>query len=109
RRTLAARQERRRPRGIRRAVDRESKGYSFRRVPGRVAYNANRIAASWTRWILVEGEFMAFRPDKLTVKAAEAVQTAQTTATDRGNPQVVPLHLLHALLSEVGGIVTPLF
>jgi ATP-dependent Clp protease ATP-binding subunit ClpB len=52
---------------------------------------------------------MAFRPDKLTVKAAEAVQTAQHTAQERGNPQVVPLHLLHALLNEVGGIVTPLF
>ncbi|HEX6986671.1 MAG TPA: Clp protease N-terminal domain-containing protein, partial [Planctomycetaceae bacterium] len=52
---------------------------------------------------------MAFRPDKLTVKAAEAVQTAQGTASERGNPQVVPLHLLAALLGEVGGIVTPLF
>ncbi|MBA3312305.1 MAG: ATP-dependent chaperone ClpB [Planctomycetaceae bacterium] len=52
---------------------------------------------------------MAFRPDKLTVKAAEAVQNAQHLAQDRGNPQVLPIHLLHALLSEQGGIVTPLF
>ena len=52
---------------------------------------------------------MAFRPDKLTVKAAEAVQTAQNTASERGNPQVLPIHLLRALLNEVGGIVTPLF
>ncbi|MGC1274585.1 MAG: ATP-dependent chaperone ClpB [Planctomycetaceae bacterium] len=52
---------------------------------------------------------MPFRPDKLTVKAAEAVQTAQSDASERGNPQVVPVHLLHALLNEVGGIVTPLF
>ena len=52
---------------------------------------------------------MAFRPDKLTVKAAEAVQSAQSIASEQGNPQVLPLHLLSALLGEVGGIVTPLF
>ena len=52
---------------------------------------------------------MAFRPDRLTVKAAEAVQTAQRLAQEQGNPQVVPLHLLSALLDEQGGIVRPLF
>lgn len=52
---------------------------------------------------------MAFRPDKLTVKAGEAVQNAQNLARDRGNPQVTPVHLLSALLAEQGGIVTPLF
>ena len=52
---------------------------------------------------------MAFRPDKLTVKAGEAVQTAQSAAGDRGNPQVAPMHLLDALLQEQGGVVAPLF
>src|SRR5688572_15999989 len=52
---------------------------------------------------------MAFRPDRLTVKAAEAVQTAQRLAQEQANPQVVPLHLLSALLDEQGGIVRPLF
>ena len=52
---------------------------------------------------------MAFRPDRLTVKAAEAVQSAQNLAQDQGNPQVMPLHLLSALLDEQGGIVKPIF
>ncbi len=51
---------------------------------------------------------MAFRMDKLTVKAQEAVQAAQQLAEERGNPQIQPLHLLKALLDEAGGIVRPL-
>ena len=37
---------------------------------------------------------MAFRFDKLTVKAQEAVQRAQSLAQDLGNPQITPLHVL---------------
>ena len=51
---------------------------------------------------------MPFRPDKLTVKAQEAVQSAQQLAEERGHPQVAPLHLLKALIEEDGGIVRPL-
>jgi ATP-dependent Clp protease ATP-binding subunit ClpB len=51
---------------------------------------------------------MAFRFDKLTTKAQEAVQNAITLATDGGNPQAEPLHLLAALLAESDGIVGPL-
>ncbi|WP_373650072.1 ATP-dependent chaperone ClpB [Schlesneria sp. DSM 10557] len=51
---------------------------------------------------------MAFRPDKLTVKAQEALQSAQQLAESQGNAQLVPLHLLKALLDEQGGIVRPL-
>ncbi len=47
---------------------------------------------------------MAFRFDKLTIKAQEAVQRAQDIAADRGNPQIEPLHLLGALLAESEGI-----
>lgn len=50
---------------------------------------------------------MAFRFDKLTVKAQEALQRAQETAADAGNPQIEPLHLLSALLGEQEGIVRP--
>ncbi|MFH1747285.1 MAG: AAA family ATPase [Planctomycetota bacterium] len=50
--------------------------------------------------------------DKLTIKAAEAVQAAQQMAQQRGNPEVTPLHLLAALVTSEasgnGGIVTPL-
>lgn len=51
---------------------------------------------------------MAFRPDKLTVKAQEAVQAAQQLAESQGHPQLTPLHLLKALLDEQQGIVRPL-
>lgn len=51
---------------------------------------------------------MAFRFDKLTVKAQEAVQRAHGLAQDSGNPQIQPLHLLGALFKEEQGLVKPL-
>lgn len=51
---------------------------------------------------------MTFRFEKLTVKAQDALALSQTLATEKGNPQIVPLHLLHGLLNESDGIVTPL-
>jgi ATP-dependent Clp protease ATP-binding subunit ClpB len=51
---------------------------------------------------------MAFRFDKFTIKAQEAVQGAVELAAARGNPQVTPVHLLHALVAEREGIVGPL-
>src|SRR5580704_15311 len=51
---------------------------------------------------------MAFRFEKLTVKAQEAVQHAQDVAERHGHQQLVPLHLLEAFLQEEGGIVRPL-
>jgi len=51
---------------------------------------------------------MAFRFDKLTIKAQEAVAGAQELAADRGHAQIDPLHLLAALLTESDGIVAPI-
>ena len=51
---------------------------------------------------------MAFRFDKLTVKAQEAVAAAQSAASEAGHPQVDPLHLLAALLNENDGVIAPL-
>jgi ATP-dependent Clp protease ATP-binding subunit ClpB len=51
---------------------------------------------------------MAFRFDKLTIKAQEAVQRAHELAADAGNPQLEPIHLLAALLEEQDGVVGPL-
>ncbi len=51
---------------------------------------------------------MAFRMDKLTIKAQAAVQAAQELAQDRGNPQIEPLHLLAGLLQEEQGVIRPL-
>ncbi len=50
---------------------------------------------------------MAFRFDKLTIKAQEAIAKAQSLAADGGHPQIDPLHLLAALLAESEGIVGP--
>ena len=46
---------------------------------------------------------MAFRFDKLTVKSQEAVQQAQSEAENLGHQQLLPLHLLKALLTEEQG------
>ncbi|HYP47739.1 MAG TPA: ATP-dependent chaperone ClpB [Thermoleophilaceae bacterium] len=45
--------------------------------------------------------------DRFTVKAQEALAAAQRLAATRGNPEVVPHHLLAALLEQDGGIVVP--
>ncbi|MGD9632399.1 MAG: ATP-dependent chaperone ClpB [Pirellulales bacterium] len=50
---------------------------------------------------------MAFRFEKLTIKAQEAVARSQELAAEAGNPQIEPMHLLSALLAEAGGIVRP--
>ena len=51
---------------------------------------------------------MAFRFDKLTLKAQEALARAQELASDRGHAQIDPLHLLAALLAETDGVVGPI-
>ena len=51
---------------------------------------------------------MAIRWDKLTVKAQEAFQRANDLASEHGNPEVMPVHLLAALLEDREGIVAPL-
>ena len=50
---------------------------------------------------------MAFKWDKLTVKSQEAIQAAASTAGENGNPEVLPLHLLAALLEDREGVVLP--
>ena len=50
---------------------------------------------------------MAFKWEKLTVKSQEAVQAAASTAAENGNPEVLPLHLLAALLEDREGVVLP--
>ena len=46
--------------------------------------------------------------DKLTTKSQEALAEAIRLATDAGNPQVEPLHLLAALLAQQGGVAVAL-
>ena len=48
------------------------------------------------------------RPERLTVKAAEALQQAAADARSRGNPVVNDAHLFRALLGQEEGVVAPL-
>ena len=51
---------------------------------------------------------MPIRWDKFTVKAQEAVQRANEVASENGNPELLPVHLLIALLEDKDGIVPPI-
>src|ERR1700719_4301304 len=48
------------------------------------------------------------RFEKMTVKAQEALQSAQEIAARHENQQVEPIHLLAALISQPEGVVPPL-
>ena len=48
------------------------------------------------------------RFDKFTLKAQEAVQGAQELAQKRNHAEILPLHLLAALLNESEGVMRPL-
>lgn len=48
------------------------------------------------------------RFDKMTVKAQEAVQSAQEVAARHENQQIEPIHLLAALVEQSDGVVSPL-
>jgi len=50
---------------------------------------------------------MPIRWDKFTVKSQEAVQRANELASEHGNPELLPLHLLAALVEDKEGIVVP--
>src|SRR3984885_1801090 len=50
---------------------------------------------------------MAIKWDKFTVKSQEAIQAAQSHAAENGNPEVLPLHLMAALLEDHEGVVIP--
>ncbi|HVS87747.1 MAG TPA: ATP-dependent chaperone ClpB [Candidatus Acidoferrum sp.] len=48
------------------------------------------------------------RFEKMTVKAQEAVQSAQEVAGHHENQEIVPLHLLEAMVAQTDGVVPPL-
>ncbi|HTZ97074.1 MAG TPA: ATP-dependent chaperone ClpB [Terriglobales bacterium] len=51
---------------------------------------------------------MPIRWDKFTVKAQEAVQRANELASENGNPELLPVHILAALSEDKEGIVGPI-
>jgi len=50
---------------------------------------------------------MAIRWDKFTVKAQEAIQRASSLASEHGNPEIMPVHILASLVEDKEGIVPP--
>jgi ATP-dependent Clp protease ATP-binding subunit ClpB len=50
---------------------------------------------------------MAIKWDKFTVKSQEALQVAQGSAAENGNPEVLPVHLMAALMEDKDGVVLP--
>jgi ATP-dependent Clp protease ATP-binding subunit ClpB len=50
---------------------------------------------------------MPIRWDKFTLKAQESVQRANDLASEHGNPEMLPAHLLAALVEDKEGIVSP--
>ena len=48
---------------------------------------------------------MAIRWEKLTVKSQQAMQQAQERATELGNPETQPVHLLMALIEDREGVI----
>ena len=50
---------------------------------------------------------MAIRWDKTTVKTQEAIQRAIELASQNGNPELQPVHLLAALVGDQEGIIVP--
>ncbi len=48
---------------------------------------------------------MPIRWEKLTVKSQQAMQQAQERAAEQGNPEIVPTHLLLALIEDREGVI----
>jgi ATP-dependent Clp protease ATP-binding subunit ClpB len=51
---------------------------------------------------------MAIRWDKFTLKSQEAIQKSSSLANENGQPEVMPIHLLMALVEDKEGIILPL-
>ena len=49
------------------------------------------------------------RPDRMTTKSQEAFREASELAARGGNPELVPEHLMKAMLAQDGGVALPLF
>ena len=48
------------------------------------------------------------RPDRMTTKSQEAFRAASEIAARKGNPEIVPEHLVLAMLDQEGGIRSPI-
>jgi ATP-dependent Clp protease ATP-binding subunit ClpB len=51
---------------------------------------------------------ISMRPDRMTTKSQEAIRDALDLASRSGNPEILPEHLLSAVLAQEGGVALPL-
>src|SRR5256885_982106 len=49
------------------------------------------------------------RPDRMTTKSQEAFRDALDLASRRGAPELLPEHIVRAMLAQDGGVALPLF
>src|SRR5688500_15600178 len=86
-------------------------------MPGRVSFFSACICARLAGFMRHRGcthlrrhpsRKLMINPDRLTVKATEALNEAVDLARRAGNPLVYDLHLLMALLTQDEGIVVPI-
>lgn len=45
------------------------------------------------------------KPESFTIRAAEAIQQAEKYCRSQGHPEIAPIHLFAALISEKGGVI----
>lgn len=57
------------------------------------------------RYVLSQGHMSNINPDKFTEKSIEALNGAGEIARERGNAEILQIHLLASLVAQEGGIV----
>lgn len=57
------------------------------------------------RFVLSQGHMSNINPDKFTEKSIEALNGAGEIARERGNAEILQIHLLASLVAQEGGIV----
>ena len=64
-----------------------------------------RLLCSWHALCLFVFNMSNINPDKFTEKSIEAINGASEIARERGNAEILPVHLLASLVAQEGGIV----
>src|SRR6185369_5498566 len=84
---------------------------SCRRPAARATFGCSYgMLTDHRRWLLSGLQLRSpyMRIDKLTIKAREALVSAQELASRRGNAEILPEHILYALGEQQDGLVPPL-
>src|SRR6185312_213198 len=88
------------------ATSSASSGRTRPRAARRSTIDSARILRTGAAYLACGADTM--RPDRLTTKSQEAVRDALDRAGRLGNPELLPEHLLVAMLEQEGGVAAPL-